>query len=159
MIKVDPKNKYMLKEPLFDSKPPGKIIDDSEDLCERIKLTTFIDRNLVYGRNKEIFNIVQFLVSEEFEKNKRILNLSGVVSVNESGSRQIAHQAVLYVMNRQKYEEGVFLIDCANKQSISGVEDAISKGLNIQNNQKDLIKFLEKKDIILFMVNMEKISP
>ena len=99
------------------------------------------------------------MVSEEFEKNKRILNLSGVVSVNESGSRQIAHQAVLYVMNRQKYEEGVFLIDCANKQSISGVEDAISKGLNIQNNQKDLIKFLEKKDIILFMVNMEKISP
>ena len=77
----------MLNEPLFTKKkPPGKIIDDSEDMSERIKLTTLIDPNQVFGRNMEIFNIVRFLVSDEFEK-IRVLNLSSVTSVNESGSR------------------------------------------------------------------------
>lgn len=156
-IKYEEKNKHMLSEPLFEKKPNGKVIDDSEDLGRRIKMTTLIDSKQVFGRNREVFNIVKFLASED-EKERRVLNLSGVTSVDECGALFIARQAVLYVVNRERYEDGVFLVDCANKQSISGVQDAISKGLNIQNNHDDLIKFLEKKNIILFMVNMDQVS-
>ena len=89
-VKCEEENRHMLDEPIFfPNKAHGRVKDDSEDVSNRIKIPKLIDSSQVFGRNMEVFKIVRFLVSED-EKDKRVLNLHGIRSVEESGAFSIA---------------------------------------------------------------------
>lgn len=129
---------------VFKNQPAGKV---HEENAQKQKSTNVhFDSSMVYYRNDYIQQIVNFLINSQ----NKIVEVTGVRGV---GKNAIVKAAAGYIVDRNFFPDGVFLLHMDPELScIQQVGKYVDTKID---NEEDLISKLKTRQILLILVKNE----
>lgn len=120
----------------------------------RAKIDCFVDKELLFGREQKIHEVLKFLTNSD-RSLKKILMINGSKSQDCSS---MARYAVKYAMDRHHFKDGAFYIDAGNKISEYSLMHAIINKFGSLSSDQDLIlQSISHLKLLLFIDNCQKL--